>query len=265
MLLQQPTKHTLACMEVWGGNHQITREVELPDLMAWVYSKPSGSADGGDVHYFSVCGEAVISRVVLADVSGHGAEVSTAAQRLYELMQENINTWDQSDFVRRLNASFSGAASGGHYATAVVLGFRRDTGELVFTNAAHPSPLVYRSGARSWHWLYGLDDAACTERERAGVGEGLPVGLIPSTEYCQSVTLLEPSDMLLLYSDGISEAENEAGEMLGPDHLKQWLTSAPTDSPSATGQFLLSRLRAFRKEFVTDDETIIAIKRGSKL
>ena len=147
---------------------------------------PSGSPEGGDVHYFSVCGEEVLSRVVLADVSGHGAQVSEAAQTLHSLMRENINTWDQSEFVCRLNTAFRGMRSGGHYATAIVAGFRRDTGELVFTNAGHPPPLLYRHRSDTWSWLDDVDDTPLF-RDAA---EGLPVGLIEGTVYRQRLTRL---------------------------------------------------------------------------
>src|SRR5215510_329913 len=82
-------QHALACMEVWGTNRSVNRTVDLPELTAWVYSKPADGENGGDVHYLSVCGQAVLSRVVLADVSGHGAQVSGSAQ-LSEFRQDNF-------------------------------------------------------------------------------------------------------------------------------------------------------------------------------
>src|SRR5215470_2505330 len=104
-------QHALACMEVWGTNRRVTRAVELPELTAWVYSKPLEAEDGGDVHYLSVCGHAVLSRVVLADVSGHGVGAGASAQLLHALMREHINTWDQTEFVSALNQSFRACAS----------------------------------------------------------------------------------------------------------------------------------------------------------
>ncbi|HET8923130.1 MAG TPA: hypothetical protein VFN26_09080 [Candidatus Acidoferrum sp.] len=49
----------------------------------------------------SVCDYDLISRVALADVSGHGNEVNAVTQTLRNLMRKNINAWDQSDFMRR--------------------------------------------------------------------------------------------------------------------------------------------------------------------
>jgi len=72
--------------------------------MAWVVSHPINDEEGGgDLHYMSVCDYDLISRVVLADVSGHGHDVSAVTQTLRELMHKNINVWDQSDFMRGLN------------------------------------------------------------------------------------------------------------------------------------------------------------------
>ena len=250
-------QHALACMEVWGGNRSVTRTVELPDLTAWVYSRPAGEQDhGGDVHYLSVCGQAVLSRVVLADVSGHGSEVSAPAQVLHALMREHINTWDQTDFVRGLNQSFRGCVTHGKYATAAILGVLRSTGETAFTNAGHLPPLWYRSTTRSWDWL---DEEAC---EGACGLDGLPVGLIRGTNYRQTLIQLDLADIIVLYTDGITEAEDASGEMLGRDRLMEWIHAAPTDGPEAVGQFLLRCLGEFRNENFADDETIMAIQRG---
>jgi serine phosphatase RsbU (regulator of sigma subunit) len=244
-------------MEVWGGNRLVERTIELPELTAWLYSNPAGTqGGGGDVHYLSVCGQAVLSRVVLADVSGHGAEVSAPAQLLHELMREHINTWDQTEFVRGLNKSFRGCVTNGKYATAAILGILRGSGETAFTNAGHLPPLWYRSKDSTWSWL---DEEACLGS--CGVS-GLPVGLIPGTEYRQTIIQLAPRDILVLYTDGISEAEDDSGEMLGRDRLLDWVAESPVDGPESVGRFLLKRLSEFRKTAL-DDETIIALQRGN--
>jgi sigma-B regulation protein RsbU (phosphoserine phosphatase) len=93
--------------------------------------------------------------------------------------------------------------------------------------------------------------------------DGLPVGLVSGTDYRQTVIQLEPADILVLYTDGITEAEDDSGEMLGRDRLMEWARTAPIDGPAAVGQSLLSRLRQFRRGNLVDDETIIAIQRGN--
>jgi serine phosphatase RsbU (regulator of sigma subunit) len=114
------------------------------------------------------------TRVALADVSGHGSEVDGVTQTLHKLMHNNINTWDQSDFMRGVNDAFR--QGGDHkYATAIVLSFHRVMGRLAFSNAGHLPPLWYHAAQRAWGWL--------EEGTEAKKVSGLPVGLIPGTEY----------------------------------------------------------------------------------
>jgi len=248
---EQP--HALVCTEVWGGNRKVIRTVKMPSLIAWVASVPLNEGKGGgDLHCMSVCDYDLISRVALADVSGHGSEVDGVTQRLHKLMHKNINAWDQSDFMRGVNETFG--QSGDHkYATAIVLSFHRVLGRLAFSNAGHLPPLWYHAAQRAWGWL--------EEGTEAKKVSGLPVGLIPGTEYRQTVVILKPSDLLVLYTDGITDAGNETGQELGREQLLEWARCAPVDSPRALGENLLQRLELFRGNIRNDDETLLVLQR----
>jgi hypothetical protein len=236
----------LVCTEVWGGNRKVSRTVKLPSLMAWVASTPIQDVEGGgDLHYMSVCDYDLISRVALADVSGHGHGVSAVTQTLRELMHQNINRWDQSDFMRGLNDAFNQSKK---YATAIVLSFHRITGRLAFSNAGHLPPLWYHAAQRR------------NDPQTKKVA-GLPVGLIPGTDYSQTVVTLKPSDLIVLYTDGITEAENSTGQELGREQLLDWARKAPVDSAKALGEDLLQRLELFRGEYRNDDETLLVLQR----
>lgn len=94
----------MQCMEVWGGNRQVDRYLETPGLEAWIYSQPHQQAPGGgDVYYISSCASGRITRILLADVSGHGVDASKLAVGLRELMRRNINIVKQSRFVTEMN------------------------------------------------------------------------------------------------------------------------------------------------------------------
>jgi len=247
--------HVLACTEVWGGNRKVIRKVKLPGLLGWVASRPVDEAEGGgDLHYLSVCDYDLLSRVALADVSGHGREVNEVTQTLHRLMRENVNTWDQSDFMRGLNQAF-GRGGDGSYATAIVLSYHRLKGQLAFTNAGHLPPLWYHSVERNWSWLEESGDP------KGKTKSGLPVGLIAGTDCLQSVANLAPADILVLYTDGITEAEDRDGQDLGRGRFLEWARSAPVDSPEAIGEALLERLDAFQGEVHRDDETLLVLQR----
>ena len=178
--------------------------------------------------------------------------MNAVTQTLRKLMRKNINSWDQSDFMRGLNDTFR---QGGNdkYATAIVLSFHRVTGRLAFSNAGHLPPLWYHAAQRVWGWL--------EEGTEAKKVSGLPVGLIPGTDYSQTVVNLKPSDLLVLYTDGITEAENGAGQELGREQLLEWARQAPVESPRALGEELLQRLEMFRGGFRSDDETLLVLQR----
>ena len=179
--------YVLVCNEVWGGNRKVIRTVRLASLVAWVASVPINEGEGGgDLHYMSLCDHDMISRVALADVSGHGRDVNAVTQTLRKLMRKNINAWDQADFMRGLNDTF-GQGGNDKYATAIVLSFHRVTGRLAFSNAGHLPPLWYHAAQRAWGWLEEGTDP------QAKKVSGLPVGLIPGSDYRQSVVTLKPS------------------------------------------------------------------------
>jgi phosphoserine phosphatase RsbU/P len=227
--------HSLTCTEVWGGNNIVELTVEVPGFIAWVHSRPLQPATaGGDLYYMAVCSKGLLSRIVLADVAGHGQAVSATAARLRDLLRKHMNELDQGVLMREMNEAFrrDDDPRDVQYATAAVLGYFCKTGELIFTNAGHPSALWYHATEKTWGWLH--DETPY----RQTAMEGVPLGLIPGTEYVQSAVRLGQEDLLILYTDGISESTNQDGEELGYDGLLQLariLPSVTTGSPRAGG------------------------------
>src|SRR6202021_4002159 len=90
----------------------------------WVFSNPDGEAQRrGHVSYVSSCATGRISRVLLADVSGHGTAVASTAADLRTLMRRFVNRLDHKEFVRLLNDQFTEMSGHGTFATAVVTTF----------------------------------------------------------------------------------------------------------------------------------------------
>jgi serine phosphatase RsbU (regulator of sigma subunit) len=123
-------------------------------LAIWVHSTPFGPGDaGGDVHYVSVCPSSIVSRIALADVSGHGRAVESLGAKLQELMHTYLTELEQASLMRDLNEAVIDKLDVVHYATMVAVGFHGRRGFLVMTNAGHPPALWYRSHRNEWAWF----------------------------------------------------------------------------------------------------------------
>ena len=152
----------LACREVWASNRNVAHTVELPGLQGWIYSAPLELGyDGGDIHYLSACDYGVLSRVVLADVSGHGRSIAAVAEALLRLVRSHMNRLEQSELLLELSASLAAmkANDSATYATAMVVGFDSMGGDLTVTDAGHPPPLWYRAAQRQWELLQTPDSS----------------------------------------------------------------------------------------------------------
>jgi sigma-B regulation protein RsbU (phosphoserine phosphatase) len=209
-----PTQH-MQCMEVWGGSQLTANGVELGGLEVWVYSKPFGEAQrGGDVHYVSSCASGRISRLLLADVSGHGQAVAATAADLRTLMRRFVNRLDQKEVVRLLNEQFTALSRNGSFATAVLTTFFAPTRRLSLCNAGHPRPLLFRASDGRWSLLgHGHDHP-----EKKGLSN-IPLGMFQIADYEQLDLELEPGDCLVSYTDALMESCDADGEMLGEEGL----------------------------------------------
>jgi len=258
----EPDVQRLACLELRGGNHQAVYNAQLPGLEAWVSCRPlRPSVNGGDLYYLSVCSQGAVSRITLADVAGHGEIVSHAAIRLRDALRLHADHWDQSDLIRNLNETFlNGAGDSMDYATAFVVGYYGQTGELVFTNAGHPQPLWYCALADEWKPMRESSDKSGSGVSRSGID--MPIGLIPGTSYTQTAVQLKAEDLLVLYTDGISEAVNPSGEPLGLKRLLKLARGLPVSTPNQAGMALLAAIEAWRDgASPADDETVIVLRR----
>lgn len=241
---------------MWAGNERTASLVEVPGLLAWVHSVPSGPGDGGgDVHYLSLCPNCIVSRVALADVSGHGQAVLALGERLRELMRRYLRSLQQLRIMRDLNRAVQEELDGVHYATMVALGWHRRRGLLVLTNAGHPPPLWYRAARGEWTWIEAL------RASEEGGAVGVPLGLVADSRYRRTVLKPHVGDLVVLYTDGVSEASNEAGQELGRDGLISMARRLDASSAEAFGSQMAATLRRFRGGAeATDDETIIVLE-----
>ena len=247
------------CMEVWGGNTAVDKWFQMPGLNAWVYSRPHGmSFGGGDVHYLSSCASGRITRILLADVSGHGEKVSDVAVVLNELMRDHVNLIRQSRLVQAINREFTDYDFTGKFATAVIGTYFSPTRSYEFCNAGHPPPLLYRADSETWTLL---ERVAGNEQEQR---PNLPFGIESEGEYQQQSLKLNQGDAILSYSDAIIESVTADGELLMPKGVLEIVRSIDLRQPEAFIPQLVAAIRDMSPENLTGDDTTIILCQATR-
>jgi phosphoserine phosphatase RsbU/P len=250
-----PAEH-MECMEVCGGSQLTARGIVIGGLDAWVYSKPHGQARrGGDVYYASSCAAGRITRLLLADVSGHGKPVAAIAADLRMLMRRFVNRWDQSEFVRLLNQQFSILSKKGTFATAIVSTFIAMSRKLILCNAGHPRPVLYRASKAEWS-LLGDEGPA-----RVSGPFNLPLGILSMTEYEHFEIELEPGDCVVTYTDALIESSDADGEMLGENGVLRLLNLLGDVKPEKLIDALLGEIaERYPENLSNDDVTVLMVR-----
>ncbi len=254
-----PAEQQMECMEVWGGSEPIARQVRMRGLDAWVYSKPfEGAHGGGDVYYASSCATGRISRLLLADVAGHGAAVADVAVRLRGLMRRFVNFIDQAAFVRSMNQTFVSCSPDGCFATALVSTFFAPTNRLTVCNAGHPQPLWYRSRDRRWTLLRQVVEAA-----DQAVPNNMPLGILDEVDYQQSDVEMHVGDLMVFYTDALSEAHDAAGDMICESGLLRVVQGLGTVDPAAFVDRLLAAVGGMNPANLNDDDVTVVVLRAT--
>jgi serine phosphatase RsbU (regulator of sigma subunit) len=244
----------LQCMEIWGGSHAATARTATPGLDIWVSSQPHEAAThGGDVHYVSLCGGGVITRLIVADLSGHGASAADAALGLRALMRRNINRKDQSRLVRALNRQFLAQSQLRRFATAVVATYLTARDTLTVCNAGHPRPFWYHAATGAW-------EAVTTDGSPDGSAANLPLGIDAAMPYTQQDLPLGRGDLVLVYTDALIEVTDPDGKPLQEAGLLDLVRGLDASEPAKFGPALLDQLDRYRGgRPAGDDQTVVLL------
>lgn len=243
-----PGAERMQCMEVWGGNEAINQCVEMTGLNVWVNCQPyRGAKQGGDVYYLSACASGRIARLMLADVSGHGQQVSPIAADLRGLMRRYVNYISQQKFVEKLNTRFEPLAALGQFATGIAFTFFGPTRMLTICNFGHPMPLIYRANQGEW---VQLEKEVRTEQEP----RNLPLGIVENRSIRQCETQLREGDAVFCFTDGVSEAQTSDGELLGSEGVYQLVREFPMNDPAQLIPWLQERLQQMHADNLNRDD-----------
>ncbi|MDX1383213.1 MAG: SpoIIE family protein phosphatase [Thermoanaerobaculia bacterium] len=142
----------------------------------------------------------------LADVSGKGIAASLVTASLEALAAEPIESGEPTDAIcRKLCRRLYARTPANKYATAFAAVLEPESGRLSYTNAGHNTALLVHA------------DGSVEELEACG----LPIALLPESDYERRDTEMRPGSTMIVYSDGITEAENREQDEYGLDRLRE--------------------------------------------
>jgi phosphoserine phosphatase RsbU/P len=202
-------------------------------------SVPSGAV-GGDFFDYIPMSDGRLA-MVLADVSGKGLPaallMATTRGVLRSLVRQSANA---SDILSQLNTTLIEDFPAEKFVTMVVAVLDPATGIVRIANAGHPFPLLISNGVATYH------SSEC----------GLPLGIMESA-YCETEIALQHDSALVLYSDGISERTNLAGDEYGLERLREIASCQ-----NISCELILSDTAAFAGQALqNDDSTVIVLRR----
>jgi len=219
------------------------RNPSVPGWEIWLFTRPAHDIGGDLVDYLHV-GEDRLG-VVLGDVAGKGLGAALLMTKLQATLRALApDSESLPELGARMNWILCRDGLPDRFATLVYLELEPHSGLLHILNAGHIPPIALR-----------------------GVGvEKLPpvaplLGILPEATYAEQSIELQPGDLLLIYSDGLTDACNDQGDFFGDERLLGLLPQLQELSAQAAGDRLLAELKRFvGDERRADDLSLVLLK-----
>ncbi len=184
--------------------------------------------------------------VTITDVSGKGVGAGMIASGVHAAIRlMAVNNVGLASLAERVNVYLSGATEDNRFATFAMVRLEPD-GRLIAVNAGHCPILIRRTDG-------SIDEISSS---------GFPLGMMPVAEYSEHEDRLEPGDLLLLYTDGLTEAEDPAEEEFGVERVSRVVSKLECPSAAAACRELLGAVEAFTcGKPLNDDATLMVVER----
>jgi stage II sporulation SpoE-like protein len=200
-------------------------------------------AIGGDLYDFIPISDRVLG-IAVADSSGHGLpaalQVRDVITGLRMGMAEHLKIVST---IERLNRVINRSTLITRF-VSLFYGELEKNGNFIYCNAGHPPPLLYQEGR-----FHELDEG------------GLVLGPDPEARYARGYVLLRPSDVVVIYSDGITEATGPGDEDFGVERLKRLISDNPALPARALVDLIFQKVEAFsRRARPHDDQTVVVVR-----
>ncbi len=218
-----------------------------PDYRSFASMEPARNV-GGDFYDVIPLENGRIG-LTIADVSGKGVPAALFMMSSRTLLKgAAIGNHEPGDVLREVNNLLVEDNETMMFVTLFYALYDPHSGLLTYANGGHNAPLIRHA------------DGSSTLLPLTG---GIALGVIDGIEYEQAEVRLERGETLILYTDGVTEAMNEAEEEFGLDRLAAVLTSHPSNDPEEVNGAIFEAVRAFAGDAPqSDDITCLTLCRS---
>lgn len=224
----------------------------VPGLEIVAKNKPATEL-GGDI--FNFINAKNKTYIYIGDVTGHGVAAGLIMTMATSLMSVFSDLYSSAyEVLVNVNYYIKRHIKKAMFLTMVMLSWDNQTKKLTYVGAGHEHILVYRP-----------DTGQC----EAILSGGVALGMVPDNSKLikEQEIILNEGDFVILYSDGIIEARNPAGELYGLERLKQSVVEfAPQYSAEGVNYHIAQAISKFNEGHVQDDDmTLIVLRRNKNL
>lgn len=220
----------------------------IPGLELAVFSRPAQIVGGDYFDFFHFADGS--HGLAIADVAGHGMSASMLVASVQTALRTLVPTTDSpAEVLRHFNRFFHHNIHFTTFVTLFLARFDQASQTLTYSNAGHNPPLLYcrqTNGGEPMAWLQPT---------------GAAIGLVEEFQITTATVKLTQGDILLLYTDGVTEAINAEEEQFGRERLAALVDQGADLSAKELVQSLRQEVQAFAKgQPLADDTTIMAAK-----
>jgi serine phosphatase RsbU (regulator of sigma subunit) len=238
-------------MQIAAGVQRALLPEHLPQVPGYEFSASyeSAQAVGGD--YYD-CLLLPRERVALAfgDVAGKGVPASLVMSRLSSVVQCTMEfVEDVGEAAARINEHMCAHAVEGRFVTFTLAIIDLKTDEMSLVIAGHMSPVIRRTDG--------------TTEEFPETMIGLPLGVVAGMTYEVARRVLQPGETVVIYTDGVSEAMNPAGDLYGVERLRETIVKSPHEPAKLALSILGDVKRHAGGRAQNDDITLMVFGRST--
>jgi len=241
------------------GELEVAREIQLAMLPTGTYTagdaeicgitRPANTVGGDFYDVLPIAGDPERRVIVtIGDVAGKGSPAALLMALLLAVLRTLVDEqMEARALMARLNRQICRHTPGSRFITLFYAVYTPATGALTYVNAGQNPPLLRRRDGTI---------------ERLG-GTGIALGMFEGSTYEAVETSVGRGDLLVLYSDGITEAENPAGQPFEEAGLERLVAARGGDAPAVLAPAILQAVEGHaRASRFTDDLTVLILKRS---